>query len=445
MEVENHHHDASSHQDERPKPSFWRKLGGGSLFISLLIHGGLLLIGLVWILRIIPPPKEKEVDFIGGGGGGDPSSQTPSQQKRMANMVQQNAARVAAMDVTSNFTLPDPETVSDINPLAALGEGGPSGGLGGSGSGGGKGSGHGTGFGSGTGPGAGVGPSAFVTGANPFGMTDPNANALVGNFYDLKQTDRRKATDITVAETLEVVRDFVTSGWNERKLAKYYKAPQTLYQTKIYIPEMAATEAPAAFNCEKEVQPKCWVVVYRGEVVAPKTGKFRFVGAGDDVLTVRFNNKNVFDYGCSSGTTGISFKAYLPALRGDAEDKDLESLLRREFPTKIPLTYYTYPTTTQWNQTINGLAVGATFDVKAGNTYPIDILISELPGGVFCTSLLIEEVGAKYETASTGSPILPLFRLDDSLPEDSKAGNTPPYDKNGMIWKISQSRAKPKI
>ncbi|MBK1881845.1 hypothetical protein JIN85_05435 [Luteolibacter pohnpeiensis] len=444
MNGDNYQHlAAQATSAEKPKLSFWRRLGGGSLFISIGFHVILLAVGLIWIIKIVQPAdKDKDVEFLPkGGGGGPPSSENKTQQKRMANMIQQNMPRVAAMDVTSNFTLPDPDTMSDINPLAALGQGGLSGGLGGSGSGGGRGTGNGTGFGSGSGPGMG----GLGTGANPFGMPNPSGNALVGTFYDFKQTDERESTNISVQDTLATIADFVDSGWNERKLAKYFKAPQTLYQTKIYIPEMPADEAPAAFNCEKDVQPSRWAVIYRGDVIAPKTGKFRFVGAGDDVLTVRFNKKNVFDYGCSSGTCGFSFKAFLPALRGDSESQQLEDLTHRKLPMKLPLTYYKYPSTEQWNSTINGLAAGATFNVKAGSSYPIEILISELPGGLFCTTLLIEEIGADYEKSSTGAPILPLFRLDESVPENTTGNNAPPFSKKERPWKLANTRGKLKI
>ena len=109
---------------------------------------------------------------------------------------------------------------------------------------------------------------------------------------------------------------------------------------------------------------------------------------------------------------------------------------------KLPVQFHQYDTTRNWNGAIGGLAVGKEFEVEAGRKYPIEILISEIPGGLFCASLLIEEIGEKYQTSSNGSPVFPLFRLDPSVPEPTKADNAPPYDPNGPIWKRVQGRGK---
>lgn len=120
----------------------------------------------------------------------------------------------------------------------------------------------------------------------------------------------------------------------------------------------------------------------------------------------------------------------------------MEDKLKKEYPMKLPVTFYEYDTTRNWNGSIGGLAVGKEFEVEAGKKYPIEILISEIPGGLFCASLLIEEIGQEYKKVENGAPILPLFRLDGSLPEPTKADNAPPYDPNGPVWKRVQARGK---
>ena len=42
---------------------------------------------------------------------------------------------------------------------------------------------------------------------------------------------------------------------------------------------------------------------------------------------------------------------------------------------------------------MGGVVAGKSFKVKQGNVYPIEILISEIPGGEFGMTLLLEEVG----------------------------------------------------
>lgn len=425
---------------EKPKLSYWRRLGGGSLSISILVHVALLVIGAVWVLKIIPPPKEKVVDFMpSGGGGGDPSTKQASHQKQRASMTRPNLSRVVVEGAASQITLPEQDETTQMAQLGQLGSGSLSGGLGGSGSGGGKGDGHGKGFGSGTGPGAGLGNGKF----NPFGMIDPNENALEGSFYDLKQTNKRKDSGMTNEKIRDVIYEFVNRGWKESILDDYYKASLKLYQTKIYIPLMPADAAPAAFSCEKEVQPSRWIVVYRGMVTPPRSGKFRFIGAGDDVLVVRFNGKHVFDHGFTSGTAGTYLAgAGIQFLKGNSENDDWEKKFRREYPMKRPVKYYEYDTTRNWNGAIGGLAVGAEFEADAGKKYPIEILISEIPGGLFCASLLIEEIGEKYAEGSGGSPAFPLFRLDGELPPPTNADNAPPYDANGPVWRRVPGRSR---
>jgi hypothetical protein len=414
-----------------PRVSIWQKIGGGALTLAVVVHAILLVVGAIWIFQVIREP-DKKVNFMpngGGGGGGERGAKTQVQQKKRAQITPStNVKRVFAEGASSNFALPDPgDFFGEMSALGSLGGGG-LGGFGGAGSGG--------GFGRDTGPASsGIGVPGGQGIANPFGRVVPDANALEGTFYDLKQTRNKQSTDMTNEGVKEVIRDFVTHGWRERSLSKYYKAGRTLYQNRLMIPMMPADKAPAAFDCEKEVQPSRWIVVYRGVVTPPKTGRYRFVGAGDDVLVVRFNGRHVFDHGYTSGTLGSDILGNVDFFKGNKENDTLKKLARRVYPMDLPVRYYEYDTTKNWNHDIGGLAVGAEFEAVAGKTYPIDILISEIPGGLFCASLLIEEVGINYQKTPTGAPVLPIFRLDGGLPAPAKADNAPPYDPEGPVWK----------
>jgi len=398
---------------EQANPSsFWRKLGGGSLSLSIIVHAIILIIGIFWIFQIIPE-KKPDVDFMPkGGGGGQPGAKSETNMKKRATMTTMNAPRLAAKGTSSIFTLPEPDPASAMSSVGALGSTGLSAGLGGSGSGGGKGNGKGKGFGDGMGPGLGGGAG----GMSPFGMLNPNANALVGVFYDTKQDQKHKATGMNPQQIVGVIQDFTTRGWNQKTLAaKYYQASRKLYQTKMYIPLMAADAAPKAFECDQEVQPRLWIAIYRGNVSPPKSGKFRFIGASDDALVVRFNRQNVFDHGFVRGTTG---------LHGIEKGQ--------------PPLSYKYSSTPHYNNNIGGFAAGPEFEVRAGTTYPIEILISEVPGGYFGAALMIQESGVEYPKDPAGGPILPLFRLDNGVPEQNKP-NAPPFDPQGPVWKLVPS------
>lgn len=423
------------------KRSFWQRLGGGSLTISLIFHGVLLAVGGLWIYQVVQPEK-KPVKFIAqSGGGGSPSSESKSKQYRV-QMMQPNMARVAAVGATSTLTLPEPDQMSDMTSLGSMSMGGLSGGgLGGNGGGGGRGDGKGLGAGNGLAPGMGTGAAGLK---NPFGVMEANSGGLTGIFYDFKQTKDLKATDITDDGVREELKAIAERGFRSRAFNKYFRAPRVLYQTKFMIPLMPADKAPAAFEVDQYVQPKRWFVVYQGAVKAPKSGKFRFVGAGDDLLLVRFNHRLVFDYGYTIGCTGGGSHATSP--ENYAKDKNSDAIrnFERVSPMPVPNINYRYSTTPRINNDIGGVAVGPVFSVDAGATYPIEIVISEIPGGIFSTILLIQEEGVEYAKDPAGYPILPLFRLDDSLPSGTDE-ETPPFDPTGPIWPFVPGGAKIEI
>ncbi|MFD0892288.1 hypothetical protein KBB96_12735 [Luteolibacter ambystomatis] len=443
MSVDPSHSELHPSRATTGRTSFWRKLGGGSLSISLIVHAVLLALGVFWIFQVIPD-KKPEPDFMPkGGGGGSPGVKEISNKKQRATMSTPNTPRMAAKGASSTFTLPEPDAASAMSSVGSLSSGGLSGGLGGSGSGGGRGDGHGKGFGSGSGPGLGGG----APGANPFGIL-PVAGAevgMAGAFYDIKQTDKRKDTGVQPSGMPAIIRKFVEGNWRDSELREYYEAKQKLLQTKIYIPRMSADNAPAAFKCADEVKPSRWIVVYRGRVSPPKTAKYRFVGGADDVMVIRFNHKLVLDHGFTSGTTGLSLMSShnRDVMTGAAQDDGVKKKLQESYPSKLPVTFYKYSSLPGWNGAIGGLAVGSEFEAREGNVYDMEILISEIPGGSFGACLLIEEVGAAYEKDSGGDPILPLFRIDSNLPE--MKGEAPPFAKDGPVWKLVGKGGRPDI
>ncbi|MES2996697.1 MAG: hypothetical protein V4733_07800 [Verrucomicrobiota bacterium] len=409
------------------KNSFWRKLGGGSLTISIIVHAILLLVAAFLIIWTIPAdPDPKKVDFMpSGGGGGNPASSQRS-QKQTASMMKPNMARISVAGAASSITLPEMDASSQMSSLGSISSGAMSGGLGGSGAGGGRGDGLGRGFGSGTGPGAGLGSGT----ENPFGITDPNANALEGSFYNIARGRNGKQLSVDNPEQWKTVNDFVTGGWRESGFGQVLKSDRKLYNNRIYMAAMSASTAPSAFGEKPDAHPR-WVVVYRGNVIAPFTGSFRFVGAGDDTMAVRFNGRNVFDYGFIAATA--PHEGYMAKLKSTERLKGDY----RNCPMEPPVTFYQYPQTENWNSQIGGVAVGPEIDVVAGKAYPIEILICEGWGGLFSGTLLFQQTGVTYQKAPTGAPILPLFRTDNVTPP-VKGANCPVYDTAGPVWRIKK-------
>jgi hypothetical protein len=242
-----------------------------------------------------------------------------------------------------------------------------------------------------------------------FGTLQKAPSALVGTFYDLKQTRSRKPTGISPDEYHKVFRRFVRENWRDSILNDYFKAPKPLYASQIMIPNMPADEGPKAFGMEKEVQPSRWLVHYKARVAPPEDGTYRFVGAGDDVMVVRFNGKVVLD------------RCWYQ------NDQEWQ-----------PEKNYDYG----WTNIPNGFARGDAIRVRAGQSYDLEVLIGEQPGGLVFACLLMEKEGEQYERDARGNPILPPFRVADvGMPEREKGQTLPPYAESGPVWTAASTRA----
>jgi len=235
--------------------------------------------------------------------------------------------------------------------------------------------------------------------------------ALEGHFYDLKQTADRRDSGVTNLTFSDIVQDFVRTGWHESKLQKFYRASLTLYATQIFTPEFPAELAPKAFGVEKEVQPLRWVALYQGLVSPPETGNYFFVGAGDDVMIVRFQGRNVLD-------------------------RCWEMQVQKRKPVAVATANYTY----DWPSVVgtyipNGFARGEPISVEKGESYPIEILIGEQPGGCSGFCLMIQKEGEEYQKDPKGNPIIPIFRLaKQALLPVQGPGRYPPYQEDGPLW-----------
>ena len=243
---------------------------------------------------------------------------------------------------------------------------------------------------------------------NLFGLRDSHGSSLRGTFFDFKQTPSRRPTPMTVKEYKDAVSQFLLGGMNDNALSnRYFKGPTPLFATQIFIPRMNASEGPKAFNLENLVQPKLWIVHYKGSVIAPESGTFHFVGVCDDVLVVRFNGRNVLDCG-SLFPTGHEPNLYYGF-------DGLKSMMHGWF---------------------KGCGEGDAVTVEAGQTYPLDIVIGEWPGGEFKAFLQMRKEGADYKKDSHGNPILPLFRVAATAVPAPTDG-APVFEKDGPIWRTA--------
>ena len=66
-----------------------------------------------------------------------------------------------------------------------------------------------------------------------------------------------------------------------------------MYATEILMPTMNADLGPYVFGAEKIVEPRMWMVHYKGQVAPPTDGTYRFLGDADDFTAVAVNGVTV--------------------------------------------------------------------------------------------------------------------------------------------------------
>ncbi len=385
----------------------WRRWGFNFLVISIAVHL-LLGVGAGYLIVQTIQAKRKQT-FTGPPKGANAPTRALEHQVQMQKKQHSMSAPPAVKRVTTTgnarVALPAmpamPHTDMAIVPMTMAGMGV-------------TGISMGTGQGGGEGGGGGNG-----AGLNLFGLRTGGAG-LLGTFFDLKQTPNRRPTKIgensgrglskeAQKEYQVAVSQYIKNGMDDRALtSRYFKGAIPLYATQIFIPRMLAKEGPKAFNLESQVEPSRWIVHYKGAVIAPESGTYRFVGVCDDVMVVRFDGRIVLDCGSMYATDR-------PPARFFAFD-GLEAMMGGG----------------SW---FKGCGEGSAFDVEAGQTYPIDIVIGEWPGGEFKAYLQILKEGMEYQKDSKNNPILPLFRVAPGKTPTPAKGTAPVFMPDGPIWK----------
>jgi len=283
---------------------------------------------------------------------------------------------------------------------------------------------------------------------------------LQGVFYDLKQTSARRPTDAmgnpnqlndyTRDKILPVLKTFVNGPWRREydnqgrvhypELDKYYCSPTRLWNSCFYTEQIDATEAPAAFQCGNEVSTGGWVCIYSGNVVAPFSGKFRFVGYCDDILLIRFNKQIVFDYGWYSATLAENLGRlgdFKRVLSGHPENERQRRMIADSvIYSKHMLDVY-FPNF----DSSHGIAKGPVLEVREGQVYPIEIMISEVPGGKFSMLLFVEQLDDGGRPLESNPDSLTLFRTTLDMPEQPRQKDFPPFKPYGPIWRVVRSTA----
>lgn len=369
----------------------WRKIGGGSLTLSLAIHAGIIIVG--GLIVFTTTLQEKAVDFLPGGG----SQQGAQASSELTHKVQQKKRsklnhsipkqRLVSTSLAASITLPEaPPDLLDV-PDVSSSFGGVKVGSGGA-----------MGFGSGGGfsHGMGLGGAKGFVGMTLFGKL--GGDGMPGVFYDLKQGPDRKPSALgfdTIQEGpfAEVINTAANKKFSGKGLDAFFHSTQKMSFTYLLIPYMSAEEGPKAFKVEKEVQPRGWIVHYTATVRPPVPGDYRFVGLFDDALIVYVNGKPVLD--------GSWYSIV------DHGQKRKDENIREDFGGPIvPGTGARRCYAGKW--------------VKMDGTTQIDIVVGERPGGRVGGLLLIQAKKGKYAERADKTPILPVFTTTAPTLEDTQ-------------------------
>lgn len=288
-------------------------------------------------------------------------------------------------------------------------------------------------------------------GGEGLGSGSAGGSALVGTFYDLKQTKSGAPSGLTgggagEAKVLEVLNSFL-KGWSESALNKYYKSPNKLYASSFYLPVCLAKYGPIAYGVADKVKEGAWVAIYRGKVRAPKSGKFRFVGTGDECVAVRFNRKTVLEAGYRLPSRWTKDKPSRAKVSSPDHAQYAKEVKDGTDKTHKGYEFIKLNGIGIWNSEIGGLTAGTVFDVKEGEICNIEVMVTEVPGGKFGVLLLIEDMSENLKPNNPNN-VYHLFRTNFSTPSDKSilellkkdrcnVGDkleVPKYNPDSLIW-----------
>ena len=209
-----------------------------------------------------------------------------------------------------------------------------------------------------------------------FGSSHSIGSDFVGTFYDFKRTRRGSmAPPMDVDKYNAVVGEFIAGGWKTSKLARFYRSPKQLYATSFMVSGVPSEFGPWAFG-EPGIAGYNYLLHYKGKIVYPQGGRFRFWGMGDNVLVVRVGGKVVFDYGNQF------------TYAWDGEESRRSSYHMAHWPA-----FY-----------------GSWFELEPGVALDMELIFGETAGGLSAVMLAVEEEGVDYPRNFENGPMLPIFK-----------------------------------
>ncbi|MGJ8650248.1 MAG: hypothetical protein ACSHX4_07805 [Opitutaceae bacterium] len=211
-----------------------------------------------------------------------------------------------------------------------------------------------------------------------FGFDRALEGTLTGTLFDFKNDENgnpikrmpamKPGTNMALIPYFEpFVRKYSTNMDVDKLVRSYTKADANLYASYFIIPFQSASIAPRSFGAEGKIMPTMIGVHYEGSYKPQKSGTFRLVGRGDDVLLVRINGKMVLDGSVVGNYSSWNYSS--TNKRNDEENLKVFFGFKENF----------FGVTGDW------------FNLREGVDTEVEIFISEVPGGHFGAYILIEE------------------------------------------------------
>ena len=249
-----------------------------------------------------------------------------------------------------------------------------------------------------------------------FGGGQSIGNDFVGTFYDMKRNRQGKPIIYSPDGFKEILNRFFKSGWKPSTISQYYRSPRKLYATTFAVPPVQSTLAPEAYG-EPDTEGLCWMAHYKGQLVYPEDITIRFWGMGDDLLAVRVDGKIVMLSAWTTGTVVDGHAGDFVQLWQTSTSKSLKYPLGNNLST-----------------------VGDWIELKAGVPKDMEVVTSEITGGVYCSLLCVEVQGEEYpKNPVLLGPTLPIFKTEevnhdladlihrDLVPGDASVTNGPVF------------------
>ena len=242
--------------------------------------------------------------------------------------------------------------------------------------------------------------AATVEKAQPAETAPASISMLQGVFYDFSMMkDKGQNPDFNgipvsgtwyeerVAPALKILKAFVNGNWRREydnqgrvhypDLDKYWCPATRVWRSFSYTSGMSSANVPQALGCN-DVRPSTWCCVYSGYVKAPFTGKFRFLGFGDDFLVIRFGQQVVLDYGCYSATLGERITEEWRTKHSASGSNQIIRTMPKINEPEV-LFYSSHKPDFYFPDSCGGygVATGKVLSVRAGDVIPIDIMTSD--------------------------------------------------------------------